>query len=128
MSDMKFIRFSGSNDPLGYTLVPIAACKFRYHLDDDRRVVGVIAVSHTGSVRMFTGDELCALRSYIDDFEVAKPKSQSYGKVAVSLPSEMFKPTGRLCSVCGRPQYDSPSGDVCDEGHGGAESLDKGEI
>ena len=28
--------------------------------------------------------------------------------------------TGTNCSVCGLPQYTTPSGDVCDNGHGGA--------
>ena len=30
----------------------------------------------------------------------------------------------RLCSVCGNPQRSTPSGLVCSEGHGGAETVD----
>ena len=28
-----------------------------------------------------------------------------------------------LCSVCGLPQYETQSGMICDNGHGGAESI-----
>lgn len=33
-----------------------------------------------------------------------------------------------FCSECGLPQYDTPSGPVCEKGHGGARSLERGEI
>ncbi len=31
---------------------------------------------------------------------------------------------GKLCAVCKAAQYDSPAGTFCDNGHGGAESID----
>lgn len=34
-------------------------------------------------------------------------------------------PTGKLCSVCREPQYRSHGGDVCKNGHGGADPLDE---
>lgn len=33
-----------------------------------------------------------------------------------------------FCSECGLPQYDTPSGPVCEKGHGGARPLECGEI
>jgi len=30
---------------------------------------------------------------------------------------------GLICSICGKPQFDSPSGTVCENGHGGVEGL-----
>lgn len=30
---------------------------------------------------------------------------------------------GLLCSVCGEPQFNTPSGDVCKKGHGGAPGV-----
>lgn len=34
--------------------------------------------------------------------------------------TEQFKPTGTLCSVCNEPQFTTPHGEVCENGHGGA--------
>ena len=38
------------------------------------------------------------------------------------------KPTGAFCSVCNEPQYDTPGGACCKNGHGGAESVTSGPI
>lgn len=35
------------------------------------------------------------------------------------------EPRGTTCSVCGGPQYDSSSGVTCDQGHGGAPSMEE---
>ena len=35
-----------------------------------------------------------------------------------------FPKTGKLCSICNKPQYETPSGDACEEGHGGAPPLE----
>jgi len=32
--------------------------------------------------------------------------------------------TGKLCSVCRGPQVSTPSGDTCENGHGGADGID----
>lgn len=37
------------------------------------------------------------------------------------------KRTKLLCSVCGEPQANTPHGLVCENGHGGADSLEKPE-
>ena len=34
------------------------------------------------------------------------------------------KPNGLLCSVCSKPQFNSPGGPVCEDGHGGVEGVD----
>lgn len=31
-----------------------------------------------------------------------------------------FRHTGKMCSVCGFAQYDTPGGPCCENGHGGA--------
>lgn len=36
-----------------------------------------------------------------------------------------LKKTGTYCSVCGGPQYSTPAGDTCNNGHGGAPGLDE---
>lgn len=33
--------------------------------------------------------------------------------------------TGLMCSVCGQPQFDTPSGITCGNGHGGATGVEK---
>jgi hypothetical protein len=45
------------------------------------------------------------------------------------LDGEEEEYTGTLCSVCGEPQYESPSGVVCENGHGGvlAKEVDQEE-
>ena len=35
-------------------------------------------------------------------------------------PTDSLASTAELCSVCGEPQFDTPSGPVCKNGHGGA--------
>lgn len=35
-------------------------------------------------------------------------------------PLTAYPKTGTLCSVCDLPQYESPHGPVCENGHGGA--------
>jgi hypothetical protein len=39
---------------------------------------------------------------------------------AMASADEKFEKTGTACSVCGEPQYKTPSGAVCQNGHGGA--------
>lgn len=34
------------------------------------------------------------------------------------------RPTKLLCSICKKPQFETPSGLVCEEGHGGADSIE----
>lgn len=34
--------------------------------------------------------------------------------------SDVFPPNGETCGVCESPQYDTPGGPICDNGHGGA--------
>lgn len=34
------------------------------------------------------------------------------------------KPNGLLCSVCSKPQFNSPGGPVCEDGHGGVEGVE----
>jgi hypothetical protein len=36
-----------------------------------------------------------------------------------------YEKTGKLCSICKKPQYMTPSGEVCEEGHGGAPPLEE---
>ena len=38
-------------------------------------------------------------------------------------PLHTFAPTGLYCVECGQPQYQSPGGPVCVNGHGGVEGL-----
>ena len=38
-----------------------------------------------------------------------------------------FKPTGEYCEVCGEPQYETPGGVCCRNGHGGAPSISREE-
>jgi hypothetical protein len=38
---------------------------------------------------------------------------------AVQLPT----PSGKKCSICNEPQFATPHGLVCSNGHGGADSL-----
>jgi hypothetical protein len=40
-----------------------------------------------------------------------------------SLPAWASKECGTRCSVCGEPQFQTPSGTVCKNGHGGADPL-----
>jgi hypothetical protein len=35
-------------------------------------------------------------------------------------PVDSYPPLGTLCSDCGLPQYDTPGGACCNNGHGGA--------
>lgn len=44
-------------------------------------------------------------------------ENYGYGK---EEESEGFEPTGEFCSVCNSPQFHTPSGVSCKEGHGGA--------
>ena len=44
------------------------------------------------------------------------------------LPLESCPLNGYRCSVCGQVQYDTPSGDVCINGHGGADPLGMNEV
>lgn len=41
-----------------------------------------------------------------------------------SIPTNAFPPTGLKCAVCNFEQYETPSGPVCVEGHGGAPGYD----
>lgn len=38
---------------------------------------------------------------------------------------DKVKATGKNCSKCGNPQYDTPHGLTCDKGHGGAPSKEE---
>lgn len=38
--------------------------------------------------------------------------------------SEKFRAIGLVCSVCGLPQYDTPHGVTCQDGHGGVPGVD----
>lgn len=42
------------------------------------------------------------------------------------LKMELQVPTGTSCSVCGKPQFRTPHGDTCEEGHGGAPPKEEG--
>lgn len=43
--------------------------------------------------------------------------------MAGRLAANGFRPNGRICCDCYLPQYETPSGPVCDNGHGGAQGL-----
>ena len=47
--------------------------------------------------------------------------SSMYGEMKLSE-DKSVKYTGSKCSECGEPQFESPSGITCVNGHGGAES------
>lgn len=38
---------------------------------------------------------------------------------------ENISSTNKICSICGQPQFDTPSGLTCSNGHGGADSSDE---
>ena len=50
-------------------------------------------------------------------------KYQNQEDKPVSARSSEPKANGLKCSVCGLPQFESPGGDVCEAGHGGAPGL-----
>lgn len=37
---------------------------------------------------------------------------------------EMVTSTGLVCAVCRRPQFDTPGGRSCENGHGGADGVE----
>ena len=45
------------------------------------------------------------------------------GPTSEPKPLTEHKLTGYLCRICGKPQYETPSGAVCENGHGGADSV-----
>lgn len=86
------------------------------------------------------GDEI---PSYVSKHtkEVRVAASESYKKpVVVAIDDEDDEPVfidpdgavfpliGSMCSKCGEPQYTTPSGDTCSNGHGGAAALADGEV
>lgn len=53
------------------------------------------------------------------------PVYQSQNKVEIEkFPDGEKQPTGKLCSVCHKEQFMTSSGLVCDNGHGGADSVE----
>jgi len=46
------------------------------------------------------------------------------GLPAAEAPAEAYSPAGSRCSVCDEPQYRTPGGLSCRNGHGGAEPAD----
>lgn len=38
-------------------------------------------------------------------------------------PPESYPATGLLCSACRQPQFQTPAGDVCENGHGGVPGI-----
>lgn len=55
-----------------------------------------------------------------------EPSSPNLNHVPGSpMPASAYAETGLLCPVCDCPQYRTPSGDVCAEGHGGVQGYSK---
>lgn len=50
------------------------------------------------------------------------------GDESVNKPKQSKTKFGKFCSVCGLPQRATPSGPVCANGHGGAESIEKPKV
>lgn len=59
------------------------------------------------------------------DVERKAKQNEREQELVEEKPKEDAKPkyTGTKCSVCKEPQFESPSGDVCKNAHGGAEPL-----
>lgn len=54
----------------------------------------------------------------MDDFGTRtgwEPPKRTYARIRDTFPA-----TGEYCYACGLPQYETPSGVVCENGHGGA--------
>jgi hypothetical protein len=60
-----------------------------------------------------------ALRSALDRIP-APAEAPATGARAIAPP---YPPAGTLCSVCRTPQFNTPGGLSCNNGHGGAPSL-----
>ncbi len=57
-----------------------------------------------------------------------EPESPNLGHTpGRELPAHAYPANGKFCSVCDFPQYDTPHGAVCAEGHGGASGYTKEE-
>lgn len=52
-------------------------------------------------------------------------KKKGEGGLGALLPLDAYPLTGDHCGECGRPRRESPSGAVCENGHGGGASLEE---
>lgn len=73
-------------------------------------------------------DVACDLADFLSDSALTAQVIYPIDKQVATLllnDAEAFTAsvTMNLCSLCGEPQYRTPSGDVCKNGHGGADPL-----
>jgi hypothetical protein len=60
-----------------------------------------------------------ALQALLDT-PLVSAKTWPWDQAIEDKPVDSFPPLGTHCSVCGMPQYDTPGGPSCINGHGGA--------
>jgi hypothetical protein len=75
------------------------------------------------------GDIRCVIKA-LEQFRIEKKVRAGEQDIAdgnVRSQEDVFSDlslTGTRCSVCNEPQYKTPGGDVCKNGHGGAPPLE----
>ena len=63
-----------------------------------------------------------------DTFEFKKENGNTTVGLREDFPKELIsEDLGTKCAICGEPQFDTPSGLTCKNGHGGADSTDSAE-
>lgn len=82
------------------------------HIDQPALVGAILdnAIPRRGGAKLIRADEHVVITE--DDFKARRVTGPHAGRFL-----------SELCSVCGEPQYGTPSGVTCPNGHGGAESL-----
>lgn len=61
-----------------------------------------------------------------DVFEIKKENGSSIVHLKEDYPEELAtEKFGTICSICGEPQFDTPSGPTCKNGHGGADGIEE---
>ena len=64
----------------------------------------------------------------ITEWDLPEVQEAPSPKKLLQKPLESFPLAGTRCSVCREPQYQSPSGLTCPNGHGGADPLEEEEL
>jgi hypothetical protein len=122
-------------DPIGLAALEQAGAEVELSAPHLERTVTLVP-SRTGRTDRFelTFREAAVLRMIVDCFpgscvvgyrwagqEPGEPVGQDATGAYPPPPVEAYPPTGTRCSACGEPQFRTPHGECCRNGHGGAE-------
>jgi hypothetical protein len=121
-------------DPIGLAALEQAGAEVELLAPHLERTVTLVP-SRTGRTDRFelTFREAAVLRMIVDCFPGSCVVGYRSVPAAASMdppvgahpppPVEAYPPTGTRCSACGEPQFRTPHGECCRNGHGGAEPV-----